>query len=251
MMHKYSVSYALALCAFLLITGSAPAQAQVYVLESTVTNVRVGSTIAMSDRLTVPTGASIRVVMPSGKTQTIKGPYSGTAADLASGQPVNDGVVAWIKNLMATGGSKESTPGATRSAKMLEAPAGFSWTNIPAGINSTMCVQKGARLQLQRASAQAADRLTVVDLTSTERGEVEFAPGSQTAAWPAGITAQDDRTYALLAPDNRPRRQLTLRVLDRLPSEEDILVDLAARGCKLQFDAWVKEKMSGGQRKAS
>ena len=60
--------------------------------------------------------------MPSGKTQTIKGPYSGPAGDLAKGQKPNEGVIAWIKNLLQTGGSTESTPGATRSMRPAEPP---------------------------------------------------------------------------------------------------------------------------------
>ena len=231
--------------------GTAQAQGQVYVLESTAASVKVGTAYGMGDRITIPAGASVRVMMPSGKTQMIKGPYSEVAADLAKGQKANDGVVAWIKTLIQTGGSQEKTPGATRSARAPEAPVAFSWTAIPVTANSTICVEKGAKLQLRRAPSPNEDRVTVVDLVTTERGEATFAAGSETAPWPAGVTPKPDGDYAILAPENRPRRQLTLRVLDRLPGEDDILSELAARECKYQFDAWVKEKMAGGKRKAS
>ena len=49
------------------------------------------------------------------------------------------------------------------------------------------------------------------------------------------------------APDNRPREQVTLRVLDSLPGEDDVLAELATRECRYQFDAWVKEKMAAGK----
>jgi hypothetical protein len=232
--------------------GTAQAQGQIYVLESTATTVKVGTAYAMGDRITIPAGGSVRVMMPSGKTQMIKGPYSGVAADLAKGQKPNDGVVAWIKTLIQTGGSHERTPGATRSARAPEQqPVAFSWTAIPVTANSTICVEKGAKLQLRRAPSPNEDRVTVVDLVTTERGEATFAAGSETAPWPAGVTPKPDGDYEILAPENRPRRQLTLRVLDRLPGEDDILPELAARECKYQFDAWVKEKMAGSKRKAS
>ena len=77
--------------------------------------IRVGSALDMGDTITIPAGSHIRAVLPSGKTQTIKGPYTGTVADLAKGQPINEGVMAWIKNILQTGGASESTPGATRS----------------------------------------------------------------------------------------------------------------------------------------
>lgn len=253
MTHKFSIAHVLAFFVLLMtaVSGTVQAQGQIYVLESTAAGVKVGTAFAMGDRITVPAGAAIRVVMPSGKTQMIKGPYSGEAGDLTKGQKANDGVVAWIKNLVQTGGSSEKTPGATRSMRASEQAASFSWTTIPTAVNSTICLQKGAKLQLQRPASQQADRITVVDLTTAERGEVEFAAGSQTAAWPAGMTPRPDGAYVLLAPENRPRRQLTLRVLDSLPGEDDLLAELAARECKYQFDAWVKEKMAAGKRKAS
>jgi hypothetical protein len=243
---RYSAFFLLTVFALLVAGGTA--QAQVYVLESTAANVRAGIEIAMSDRISIPAGATIRVVMPSGKTQTISGPFSGTAAELAKGQPANDGVIAWIKSLVQTGGSTEKTPGVTRSARAPGLPASFSWTAIPTTVDSTVCVPKGAKLELVRGASPAADRVTVVDLTTATRADAEFAAGKLTAAWPGTIALQDDRAYVLLAPDNRPRRQVTLRVIDRLPGEDDILIELADRGCRYQFDAWVKEKLAGGKK---
>jgi hypothetical protein len=229
-------------------THTASAQGPIYVLESTADTVKVGTGYAMGDHIIIPAGASIRVVMPSGKTQTIKGPYSGPVADLTKGQQVNDGVITWIKNLMQTGGSQERTPGATRTMRAPDRPASFSWTTIPAAVDSTICVEKGASLQLRRAPSQRADRITVVDDATGQRGDAEFAPGSEIAPWPSAVVPRHDGLYTLLAPENRPRRQLTLRVLDSLPGDDDVLAELAARDCKHQFDAWVREKLAAGKR---
>ena len=253
MTRRLQVFHVLVLTVILIAAGSGllQAQGQIYVLESSVASVKVGTAYGMGDRITIPAGSSIRAVMPSGKTQTIKGPYSGPVADLAKGQNANEGVIAWIKNLLQTGGSTEKTPGATRSARAPEPRVSFSWTAIPTTADSTVCVEKGAKLQLVRAPSQRADRVIVVDQNNTERGEVEFAAGSETAAWPVQVTLKPDNTYTLLAPDNRPRRHVTLRVLDSLPGEDDVLAELAARECKHQFDAWVREKTAAGKRKAS
>lgn len=230
---------------------TASAQGQVYVIESTTAAVKVGTAFALDDRITVPADATIRIVMPSGKTQTIKGPYSDAVAGLAKGQKTNDGVMAWIKTLMQTGGSNERTPGATRSARAPGPAASFSWTAIPVATDSTICVDKRAKLELRRSPSPRAERFIVVDMKTEQRAEVEFAAGSETAPWPAGVAPRPDGEYVFLAPENRPRRQVTLRVLDSLPGEDDILAELAARECKHQFDAWVREKMTAGKGKAS
>lgn len=241
------------LTAFLLATPlqTASAQGQVYVIESTTAAVKVGTAFALDDRITVPAGASIRIVLPSGKTQTIKGPYSDAVAGLAKSQKTNDGVMAWIKTLMQTGGSNERTPGATRSARVPAPPSSFSWTAIPVTADSTICVEKRAKLELRRSPSPRAERFIVVDMKTEQRADVEFAPGSETASWPAGVVPRPDGEYVFLAPENRPRRQVTLRVLDNLPGEDDVLAELAARDCKHQFDAWVRQKMSAGKGKAS
>ena len=114
--HVGSRCIALALAAVLVAAtaGLSPARADLHLMNRP----RPPSGSAASSpiaTLTVPAGTHIRAVLPSGKTQTIKGPYNGTVADLAKGQPLNEGVMAWIKNFLRTGGATEATPGATRS----------------------------------------------------------------------------------------------------------------------------------------
>lgn len=254
MTRNFPLFRVLGLITLLIATGSglAQAQAQIYVLESSsAPSVKVGSAYALTDRITIPAGGSVRAVMPSGKTQTIRGPYSGLVGDLAKGQKPNEGVIAWIKNLLQTGGVSERTPGATRSMRPPEPRAGFSWTDVPVNVDITFCVEKGAKLQLLRAPSPRAERITVVDQTGAGRADVEWAAGSETVSWPAEIALRPDATYALLAPDNRPPRQVKLRVLGSLPGDDDVLAELAARDCKHQFDAWLKEKTAEGKRKAS
>src|SRR6202011_214767 len=93
------------------------ARADLYVLESTTTTIRPGSHLAANDPISIPAGSFIRAVLPSGKTQTIKGPFSGSAADLDKGQALNEGVLAWLRSILETGGPKEFTPGAPRSIR--------------------------------------------------------------------------------------------------------------------------------------
>ena len=228
-------------------TSAASAAAQLYILESTVAAIQVGSAFDMNATVTVPAGSYIRAVLPSGKTQTIKGPYQGTVADLAKGQPINEGVAAWLKNILKTGGSTETTTGATRGVtRPAEKPrAAFSWSTIPVA-DGTVCVEKDAKLRLVRAASAKAERVTVVDAGSGQQAEAQWEAGSDTADWPAGVAPRPDVTYYVLVPD-RPRRQITLRVLDRLPAEDDVLAELHRLGCSSQFEAWVRGKLAAGK----
>jgi hypothetical protein len=223
------------------------AAAQIYVMESTVAAIRVGSALELSAAISIPAGGHIRAVLPSGKTQTIKGPYEGTLADLAKGQPVNQGVLASLKDLLRTGGATQTTTGATRSiARPADKPprVAFSWSAIPVA-DGTVCVEKGAKLALIRSASPNAERITMIDAANGERAELQWQPGSDTAAWPANLTQRNDGTYDVLS-DGRPRRQITLRVLDRLPSEDNLLIELNRLGCRSQFEAWVRGKLTAG-----
>jgi len=241
-------------CALMLLTAliggalsATAAAAQIYVMESTVAAIRVGSTLDLSAAISIPAGSHIRAVLPSGKTQTVKGPYEGTVADLAKGQPINEGVLASLKNLLRTGGATQNTAGATRSiARPADTPprVAFSWSAIPVA-KGTVCVDKGAKLVLIRSPSPNAERATMIDATTGKQAELQWEPGSDTALWPATLTLRNDGTYDVLSAGREPRR-ITLRVLDRLPSEDNLLIELNRLGCSFQFDAWVRGKLAAG-----
>jgi hypothetical protein len=227
--------------------SASPVSAQIYVMESTAAAIRVGSALDVGATISIPAGSHIRAVLPSGKTQTIKGPYAGTVADLVKGQPINEGVTAWIKNILKTGGATETTTGATRS---ISRPAeklrtAFSWSTIPVA-DGTVCVEKGAKLRLVRLASSKVERVTVLDAGNGQQAEAQWEADSDATEWPSGVTPRADATYSLLVAD-RPSRQITLRVLDRLPTEDDVLAELNRLGCKDQFEAWVRGKLAAGK----
>ena len=238
---------ALAALIVVLPVGAAPALAQIYVIESSVPDIKVGAQLAMADTLSLPPGATIRAVLPSGKTQTVKGPFKGRVADLAKGQETNDGVVGWLKSILETGGATEATPGATRSASPPARPRGrvrFSWNDVPTSTDGSICIGKDGKLQLLRASAAAAQRVAVVEVGSAARGEAEWPAGAERVAWPAEVAVRSGGTYWLLI-EGRPRRQLKLEVFEQLPGEDDVLAALQKRGCRYQFEAFVRDKLAG------
>jgi hypothetical protein len=230
-----------------MVVGLTSARADIYVIESTASGVNVGVRLTMDDTVAIPAGAYIRAVLPSGKTQTIRGPYSGKVADLAKGAAQNEGVMAWVRNMMKTGGSTETTTGATRSVSARPAPPrGFSLVEVPSTVDGDICLLKGGKVLLTRGSAARMDRVSVVDLANGARAEVVWEAGSQTAAWPAALTLRPDGAYQLFLQD-RPKRQITARVLDKQPSDDDVLTELHRFGCKHQFDAWLRQRMAPGK----
>jgi hypothetical protein len=87
----------------------------------------------------------------------------------------------------------------------------------------------------------------VVDTASGERAEVKWEAGSQTTEWPASLQLRADGAYQLFQQD-RPKRDLTLRIVDKVPADEDLLAELQKRGCQHQFNAWLRGKMAAGRK---
>ena len=245
-----SILLALIATCVVLLAGVTAARADIYVIESSVASVAVGTHLAMDDKLSIPSGGQIRAVLPTGKTQTIRGPFEGKVSDLAKGAQ-NEGVWAWMKNMLKTGGSTEVTTGATRSVSKGAAgvPRPFSWTEVPTAVNGDICVQKGAKVLVTRTATARIDRATLVDAASGERAEVVWEAGSQTTDWPASLKLRDGAAYQLFQQD-RPKRDVTLRVVDKLPHEDDLLAELQQRGCKHQFDAWLRDKIAAAKGKS-
>jgi hypothetical protein len=221
--------------------GTTAALAQLVVIESTASGIRPGARFEDSDVLSVPAGSEIRVVLPSGKTRTVRGPFSGTVGELNKGEPRNEGVMVWLMEFLRTGGARESAPGATRGiAPVAAKPIGFSWSAVPVTASGSVCVRKGARLELVRPPSSRAEDAVVVDAQNATRGEAQWEAGSTTAAWPANLVPRSNAIYYVQLSGGRPQRQITLRVLDKLPADEDVLAELHRFGCKQQFEAWVK-----------
>lgn len=235
--------FAICMATFAGLTG---ARADIYVIESTASGVGVGVHLAMEDTVAIPAGAYIRAVLPSGKTQTIRGPYNGKVADLAKGVAQNEGVMAWLRNVLKTGGHTENTTGATRSVTGEGKPRAFSWVEVPTGANANVCVPKGQKVVLTRTSAGRADRASLVDVASGDRAEVVWEAGSPTAAWPANIKLRPAGTYQVFVQDKQ-RKQVVLHVLDKLPDDGDVLTELHKLGCQQQFEAWVRERMTANK----
>jgi hypothetical protein len=227
-----------------MLAGVGGAAADIYVMESTVPGMRAGTRLKDNESLTLPAGGQIRAVLPTGKTQTIRGPFSGKVADLTKGMESNESLMEPVRNILATGGAKETTAGGTRSVARVGRPRAFSLTEIPAWVNGKICVLKGANAMLVRQSTAGAERAMLVDAKSFERAQVTWESGSATAAWPASLKLAPDATYQVMVPD-RESRDITVRILDKAPADDDMLIELHKSGCSYQLESWLRERMKG------
>ena len=220
------------------------ASADVLIVSSDAPALKPGQQVGDADRIEVPAGAKVRVLLPSGKTQLISGPASGTVKDIAKGGPMVEGVWAKAKDLLATGGADASRPGAVRGAPagggLLEGGrADFAWNVVPTAVSGSVCVERGARLALARAGADKAATAMLIDTSANARSAVSWPAQSALADWPAELAPRHDAVYQLTAGSARPV-MITLRLLDRAQTQDDsALAALLEGGCRAQARAWL------------
>jgi hypothetical protein len=221
-----------------MFTIATTAHADLLVVSSDIAALKAGTQLADADRLDLPAGVKVRVLLPSGKTQLLTGPVSGFVRDITKGERVVDGIWAKAKDLLDTGGVDQSKMGAVRSfGPPKPAPSVFAWNVIPATANGPVCIEKGAKVMIERSEADKSQEMTLVDAGT--KITVIFAGGGRQAEWPAGVALKPDVNYQIVPAGGR-LRQISLRLVDKaMTDEKSTLQALLERDCRAQAKAWL------------
>jgi hypothetical protein len=97
--------------AFLL--AASPVWADMEVMESNVPDLKVGTTLKDDATLKLPEKTTVRLLLASGATKTLKGPYEGTAADYEESK-------SWWEKLVGPAEDEAPPTGITRGLKKPE-----------------------------------------------------------------------------------------------------------------------------------
>jgi hypothetical protein len=230
---------AVAVLAFLAMSGHPACAAEAVIVASTAPGFVPGQVVADGAPLTVPDGASAFLLLSSGRTVRIKGPYDGPLDRMAQAVPR----VSAGGSFLDSGRLAQDELGAARAIGFasLQPPAGLLET-IDIGMPGPRCIKAGTRPTLKRpdgAEAVSGLRLsrgeggpavTVPALTMTWPGEARTAP------WPAAWPVEDGSELVVSGPDGAERLRLRLRLLT-VSSGPALAVGLAAAGCHAQAAA--------------
>jgi hypothetical protein len=229
-----------ALAITLALAATTAAYADLLVVSSDLAALKAGTQLADNDRLDLPAGVKVRVLLPSGKTQMLNGPISGFVRDITKGERLVEAIWSKARELFETGGVDQSKVGAVRSMAPPKAVASaFAWDVIPATASGSVCLLQGTAIGLERAAGDNSKELTIVDVASNAKFVVKFADGARQTAWPQDVALKPDASYQLV-PSNGRLRQITVRIVDRASTEEAAAFQaLLARDCRAQTKAWL------------
>ena len=214
----------------LLIAGQAAAQ-DLVVIASSASGIKAGQMIKSGAALDVPAGANVTLVSQSGKTITLKGPFSGVPGG-GGGGGGDKSLVASLSKLMSASGSKSAALGTMRSgvAKEPDTP----WA-VDVGRSGTHCVSAGGPVTLWRGDAAKSSSIRIKNMTAGAKATVTWPAGAKTLDWPAQTTLADGNTYLLRIKGKKSATKITLHLVPaELPSAPHKAVWMAEKGCVKQ-----------------
>lgn len=241
-----------------LSAGANTAMADVIVIGSSAANLKLGAVIKDDATLDLKAGERVRIMLPSGRTQELKGPTAVKVATLGAGEQRNDGLWNDVRRLVADQKTaSESQVGAVRSVVPKSRTSGasdlsatrsmgagaptFSWRQVSIDSDGDVCVEKSAPLELLRGAPGRPISVTVVNLQSKTRAAADFGVGSATTAWPQAVGVDVGR-YTVVLPDGA-KREIRLRPIDPLPVADDTIRLLHSQRCLKQVEAWLRGQL--------
>jgi hypothetical protein len=226
---------ALVVCLLPSLALAAPA----VVIKSTVSGLAVGAMVEEDQVIDVPAGAAVTLVTPAGKTVTRSGPFNGAAIGTGGGGDAS--VARTISGFLSKKGG-ETRVGAVRAAASRTAD---DPDVIPVAASGRYCAPQGGS-PLWRGASDTEETYTLREVASGSQGEVAFARGAETVAWPAAVPLRDGGTYLVRVKGSVRSSRIVLAVAPGPVDNPAVRVAwMIDKGCTRQADLLI-ERLAGG-----
>ncbi|MDH5748629.1 MAG: hypothetical protein OEY85_04885 [Rhodospirillales bacterium] len=234
-MKKYFVLLSLALFAVAALPVGADA-GQIIVITSNDPGFKQGAVHDGRKSISLKAGTEITFVSASGKTISLKGPYSGVPdAGTSAGDP----------NLLKALGDIVQPPSKnTASAGVMRAglhKPDDPWV-IDAGRTGKHCISAGDSPKLWRGKANIKTNATVKVKGGTGEASIEWKKGEYLTPWPATLPLQDGTSYLVKDTATKRLRSLTVFVAPAdLPTAAHKAVWMSKKGCRKQAETLLSQ----------
>jgi hypothetical protein len=191
-----------------------------------------GQVVQSGATLEIPAGASVTLVSESGKTLTLKGPYSGPAGTgAAGGGNPGPGLIKALSGLLTVSGRETASLGAMRGVQ--PSPPPDPWV-VDIARSGDHCVPAKDPVRLWRAKKDKARILFLKNLGDKSKSVTDWPAGSSALAWPAEVTLGDGGRYLLGLKGSQARRFNLHLVPAGLPTDAHRAAWMAKKGCVIQ-----------------
>jgi hypothetical protein len=218
----------------LLGCGAALAAEDAVLLGSTAPGYSQGMVLGLEDRLRIPEGASLTLLLRSGQVLRLRGPLD-AAVERSLGEARGTGSATALAEALRLRGIDASAIGGTRTASPL-GPARPQPQEVPVDIgrSGTYCIGTADTIWLTQPPAE---RPAIALRRGGNRRSLAWPKGAARIEWPADISIEDGDRFEVLMAD-RPMAVLTFRMpLTDATSDPRSLAEALLLGCREQHAA--------------
>lgn len=219
--------------------------ADIIILTSNAPKLKSGQTLPDNASLNIPAGKKVQLILPSGKTKTLKGPFNGNVAAISKGDKSDAGLFKKLMDVVKKSGRDDSGFAAVRRVGRPTSSGQdiFSWTAIPADATGTYCVAEGEQLELLRPRNISIKMLKLHNPDTAQSATITWNTGQKSVLWPDDLLPKDkSRISFQLA--NLPERSVNFRVVENEARNiNEILRTLYKRGCRKQLETWLHTRL--------
>jgi hypothetical protein len=216
--------------ATLLLGGVALAAEDAVLLASTTPGYAPGMVVAAGDRLRLPEGASVTLLLRSGEMLRLRGPLE---AVLETAVPArNAGSAVALANVFRARGIDASVIGGARASTVARHRAPPEDIKLDVQRSGTWCVGPSDTLWLTRPAED------IPALALRRRGNVRsiaWPPGASRVEWPSDVQVEDGDRFEVVI-SGKATATLTIRLVSATDrSEAALLAEAMLLGCREQY----------------
>lgn len=213
-----------------------PAAAEGIVLSSTAPGMTVGRMIADDETLRLPEGSLTTLLLPTGQTLTLAGPYDGKPAPPQGGGGASGGLADWK-------GLDLSSLGGTRGERLsrMAIPDAAAPLSIDASTAGTWCVPSGTPLRLAAPKAAGTATLHLEDARTKATAVVSW-PDGKDQPWPPQLPVADGTTILARPQGADAPHPIRFRATDDGAADDfSRVVSWSRAGCYRQAAPFLRE----------
>jgi hypothetical protein len=217
------------------------------IVASTSPDYAAGQVIGTGQGIELAEGESVRLLTGSGRTLTIRGPYSGVVEE---GSDVKDkGVTPVLVTLLSGPAQDNSTLGATRSALPLDSGAAPTEVNddamavrVDVTRSGKYCIRPGAKILISRPADSREDRLSLTNQATSSTETLVWGGDARAIEWQVNMPAEGELQFlARLGLLGGPVRLELIPVTFESDEPGAMAVRLLERGCQAQAQPLLRQ----------
>jgi len=223
--------------ALIICLAAMAADAETFVVvESSASDVKVGTEFGDGAEITVADQARVVLVGSSGQMVTLTGPFQGVPKGPSSATPQNR-VYTAIASLVARSGT---TVGVSRAAaprwRADVARTPDDVFAIDASEGGDTCLYDPSKAQVTRDPSAGSGDTTITAMEGSATATVAWTAGFAYAPWPQGIPLTDEASYVIEQTGQSAAAIATIHLLKVDPTMTSVqrVAQIAERGCEAQ-----------------